>query len=145
MDFEKFEEFRKNKAECNKKLKEAVVVDEFREVVETMAVTDQLKGIEKRKISLTYEQVPGKPPIVGVQGNSLDIAFAINQIMDYDDSFYEVLKFVCHYRRIQELGAIKVVSSEKINCENKEQRDLIRELWNKSPEELEKLKKDLGL
>lgn len=145
MDFEKFEEFKKNKAECNRKLKEAVAVDEFREVVETMAVMAQLKGIEKRKISLTYEQVPGKPPIVGVQGTSLDIAFAINQIMDYDDSFYEVLKFVCHYRRIQELGAIKVVSSGKINCENKEQRDLIRELWNKTPEELEKLKKDLGL
>ena len=145
MDFEKFEEFRKNKAECNRKLKEAVVVDEFREIMETMAVTDQFKGIEKRKISLTYEQVPGKPPIVGVQGNGLDIAFAINQIMDYDDSFYEVLKFVCHYRRIQELGGITVVNGGKINCEGKEQRDLIRELWNKSPEELEKLKKDLGL
>lgn len=145
MDFEKFEEFKKNKAECNRKLKEAVVVDEFREVVATMAVMDQPKGIEKRKISLTYEQVPGKPPIVGVQGTSLDIAFAINQIMDYDDSFYDVLRYVCHYRRIQELGAIKVVDSTKINCENKEQIDLIRELWNKSPEELEKLKKDLGL
>lgn len=145
MDFEKFEEFKKNKAESNRKLKEAVVVDEFREVVETMAVMDQLKGIEKRKISLTYEQVPGKPPIVGVQGTSLDIAFAINQIMDYDDSFYDVLRYVCHYRRIQELGVIKVVDSKKINCENREQRDLIRELWNKTPEELEKLKKDLGL
>lgn len=145
MDFEKFEEYRKNKAECNRKLKEAVEVDEFREVVETMAVMDQLKGIEKRKISLTYEQVPGKPQIVGVEGTVLDIAFAINQIMNFDDSFYDVLRFVCCYRRIQELGVFKVVSDGKINCKNKEQRDLIRELWSKSPEELKKLKKDLGL
>lgn len=145
MDFEKFEEFRKNKAECNRKLKEAVVVDEMRECIENIMTANNLKGIYQRKISLTYEQVPGKPPIVGVQGTSLDIAFAINQIMDYDDSFYDVLRYVCHYRRIQELGAIKVVDSTKINCENREQRDLIRELWNKSPEELEKLKKDLGL
>lgn len=145
MDFEKFEEYKKNKAECNRKLKEAVAVDEMRECIENIMSANNLKGIDKRKISVTYEQVPGKPPIVGVQGNALDIAFAINQIMDYDDSFYDVLRYVCHYRRIQELGAIKVVDSKKINCENKEQRDLIRELWSKTPEELEKLKKDLGL
>lgn len=145
MDYEKFEEFRKNKAECNRKLKEAVELDGFREGLECIMVADKLNGLDEREISVTFEQVPGKPPIVGVKGNGLDIAFAICQLMDYDDSFYEVLKFVCHYRRIQELGAITVVNGGKINCEGKEQRDLIRELWNKSPEELEKLKKDLGL
>ena len=136
-----FEEFKEKKAECNRKLKEAVVIDEMREALENFIIADKLKDLDKRKISLTYEQVPGKPPIIGVEGNGLDIAFAIGQIMDYDDSFYDVLRFVCHYRRIQELGAFKVVSGGKIYCENKEQRDLIRELWSKSPEELEKLKK----
>lgn len=145
MDYEKFEEFRKNKAECNRKLKEAVELDGFRENLECIMVTNKLNGLDEREISVTFEQVPGKPPIVGVKGNGLDIAFAICQLMDYDDSFYEVLKFVCHYRRIQELGGITVVNGGKINCEGKEQRDLIRELWNKSPEELEKLIKDLGL
>lgn len=140
-----FEEYKKNKAECNRKLKEAVELDNFRESLECIMAADKLKGIEKREISVTFEQVPGKPPIVGVKGNGLDIAFAICQLMNYDDNFYEVLQFVCHYRRIQELGRITVVNGGKINCEGKEQRDLIRELWNKSPEELEKLKKDLGL
>lgn len=36
-----------------------------------------------------------------------------------------------------------MVSAGKIDCEGREQRDLIRELMNKSPEELEKIKKDL--
>lgn len=140
-----FEEYKKNKVECNRKLKEAVELDAFREAIECIMATNNLKGIEKREISVTFEQVPGKPPLVGVKGNGLDLAFAICQLMNYDDSFYEVLQFVCHYRRIQEIGGITVINGGKINCEGKEQRDLIRELWNKSPEELEKLKKDLGL
>ena len=143
MDFKKFEEFKKEKAECNRKLREAVEVDEMKEALECLSVVKNLEGIDERKISVTFEQVPGKPSIVGIHGKPLDLAFAVCQIMDYDESFYEVLKFVCHCRRIQELGAFKVINDTKIDCENEEQKDLMRELYKKSPEELEKIKEEL--
>lgn len=98
----------------------------------------------EKKVQITYQMIPGKPPLCGVQGSTFDIAFALEQLMNFDDNFYDILSLVCAYRRVEECGGFKVSNDIKIDCESDEQRDLIREIYNKSPEELEKIKKDLS-
>lgn len=143
MEYEKFTEFKEKKDECNRKLKEAVELDVANEALEIIIASKALDEVTERNINATFEQKAGRMPLVGAQGSKHNIAFAISQIMEFDNDFYGILKLVCAYKRLQEIGAFKVFSAGKIDCEGREQRDLIRELMNKSPEELEKIKKDL--
>ena len=143
MEYEKFMEFKEKKDECNRKLKEAIELDVANEALELMIASKTLDEVTERDVNATFEQKAGRMPLVGVQGSKHNIAFAISQIMEFNDDFYGILKLVCVYKRLQELGAFKLLSAGKIDCEGKEQKDLIRELMKKSPEELEKIKKDL--
>lgn len=143
MDKMKFNEFKEKLEKCNKALNEAVNKDKLHQSLDNIMIAKNKEHIAEKKTQITYQQAPGKPPLCGIQGSKFDIAFALEQLMDFDDDFYNMLSLVCACRRVQEGGGFIITNDIKIDCKSEEQRDILRELYNKSPEELKKIKKDL--
>lgn len=100
MEYEKFMEFKEKKDECNRKLKEAIELDVANEALELMLASKALDGVTEREINATFEQKAGRAPFLGVQGSRYNIAFAISQIMEFNNDFYGILKLVCVYKRL---------------------------------------------
>ncbi len=139
-----YEEFHKKIKKSEEKMVEAVVGDHKKNeyISLTLSCASSLSKISSRDITVSFEQKGGQRPICAIHGKENDIAFAISQLMDYDDNFYETLTRVCAFRKMQEGESFKAKTTS-INCDSKEQQDVFRELLRRSPEEVDRLKEEL--
>lgn len=139
-----YKEFHKKIEKCEEKMIEACVGDhkKLEKLVLTLSCADSLSTISSRDITVSFEQKGGQHPVTAVCGKDDDIAFAIYNLMDYHDNFYEILTRVCAFRKMYECESFKA-ESHIYNCESKEQQDLLMEPLRRSPEEVDRLKEEL--
>lgn len=139
-----YEEFHKKIKKSEEKMVEAVVGDHKKNeyISLTLSCASSLSKISSRDITVSFEQKGGQKSICAIHGKENDIAFAIYNLMDYNDNFYETLTRVCAFRKMYECGSFKT-ESRIYNCESKEQQEIFRELLRKSPEEVDRLKEEL--
>ena len=140
------EEFEKKREETKKKFIEAI--DEERSIgsaYRDLQIALQMADIARNHdVKISYEQKQGaNMPIIQILGSRLEVAFAVCNMLNFDEDFYTMLNLIYHVKENLDLGLLKIGQEFKFDCENQEQSDVLKELYSKSPEEIEKLKKEM--
>ncbi len=137
-----FEEFRNKRKEMAKKMEKAIDNRSFEALMQLLDIKLHLDEIVKQDAEIIYTMNGDSAPYISLHCSRHMLALAIMAMMNYDDDFYEMLSLVCRMKELEEMGIIKAVG-EIHKCQSKEELHVMREMLNKSPEEVEKLKKEL--
>lgn len=95
------------------------------------------QNLEKEKYSVSCEVEDGNPRCA-IKASKFGLAFAIYQLLDFEDNFWQMLHLVMTVKEFMHFNT----KTEKVkhNNESKEQFDVLQALKKKSPEELKALK-----
>lgn len=96
-----------------------------------------IQNLEKEKYSVSCEVEDGNPRLA-IKASKFGLAFAIYQLLDYEDNFWQMLRLVMTVKEFMHFNT----ETEKVryNNESKEQFDVLQALKKMSPEELKALK-----
>lgn len=132
-----FDEFREKRKEINEKLQKAVDGNTIEALLHHIAIQKGIEDVMNKEMEFTFKSRKGNP-VMSFYGTNIGLAFAITEIMDHDDNFYEMLNLVC---RVWEMKKLNGYQAEAFShkCETKEELDIMREMANKSPEDREKI------
>ena len=143
MDFDKeFEEFRNKRKEVQEKMEKAINGYSFDSLVDTIMIKTHIDEVVKEVTEITYSSDDGAP-CIAMRCSRIGLALAISQLMNYNNDFYGMLRLVCRMRELEEIGSIRIEGKGHL-CESEEEFNVLKEMANKSPEELEKLKEELS-
>lgn len=137
-----FEKFRNKRKEIAKKMEKAIDNRSFEALMQILDIKMHLNESLKEETEIIFNMNGDSAPCISLHCSRYMLALAIMAMMNYNDDFYDMLSLICRMKELEEMGTIKAVG-ERHECQSKEELHVMREMLNKSPEEVEKLKKEL--
>lgn len=137
-----FEKYSNKRKEMAKKMEKAIDNRSFEALIQSLDIKMHLNEILKQDTEIIFTMNGDSAPCISLHCSRHMLALAIVAMMNYNDDFYDMLSLICRMKELEEVGIINQVG-ETHKCQSKEELHVMREMLNKSPEEVEKLKKEL--
>lgn len=138
---EMFEKFSKDREEIKSKILEFYEPKPEYEVFRFHTITHLEDELEK-DYEFCSKQVNGNP-VFSISGSTIQLWNAIYMLLNYDGNFYKNLHGILTLKELEMAEGPWFDLGAQVRLKSREELNVIREMVMKSPEEIEKIKKQL--